>query len=84
MCVLHTAAILTTRGLDIAAQQGNVNNSVKPFNPERYAALSIASGAQTSEIIAQVGALIKSKPDRRYPPWPARRPPGADGTATSR
>jgi len=46
--------------IDIAAQQGNVNNSVKPFNPERYAALSIASGAQTSQIIAQVGALIKS------------------------
>jgi len=46
--------------VDIAAQQGNVNNSIKPFNPERYASLSIASGAQTSHIVAQVGLLLKS------------------------
>jgi hypothetical protein len=46
--------------LEIAAQQGNVNNTIRPFNPERYASLSIASGAQTSEIIAQVAMLVKS------------------------
>ncbi len=46
--------------VEIAAQQGNVNNTIKPFNPERYATLSIASGAQTSEIIAQVALLLKS------------------------
>jgi len=46
--------------VDIAAQQGNVNNSIKPFNPERYASLGIASGAQTSAIVAQVGVLLKS------------------------
>jgi hypothetical protein len=46
--------------VEIAAQQGNVNTTIKPFNPERYAPLSIASGQQTSEIIAQVAMLIKS------------------------
>ena len=46
--------------VEIAAQQGNVNNTIKPFNPERYATLGIASGAQTSEIIAQVALLLKS------------------------
>ena len=54
---------ITLRGhihVEIAAQQGNVNNTIKPFNPERYGALSIPSGAQTSQIIAQVGVLIKT------------------------
>ena len=46
--------------VEIAAQQSNVNTTLKPFNPDRYASLSIPSGAQTSEIIAQVGVLIKS------------------------
>jgi len=46
--------------VEIAAQLGNVNGTVKPFNPERYAPLAIASGAQTSQIVAQVGALLKS------------------------
>ena len=46
--------------VDIAAQQGNVNNTLKGFNPERYASLVIASGAQTSEIIAQMVRLLKS------------------------
>ena len=46
--------------VEIAGQQGNVNGTVKPFNPERYAPLAIASGAQTSQIVAQVGALLKS------------------------
>jgi hypothetical protein len=46
--------------VEIAAQLGNVNNTLKPFNPERYASLSIASGQQTSEIIAQVAHLLKS------------------------
>jgi len=52
-----------TRGhvhVEIAAQQSNVNTTLKGFNAERYASLSIPSGAQTSEIVAQVGALIKS------------------------
>jgi hypothetical protein len=46
--------------VEIAAQQSNVNTTLKGFNPVRYASLSIPSGAQTSEIIAQVGLLIKS------------------------
>src|SRR3954469_19902656 len=46
--------------VEIAAQQSNVNTTLKGFNPARYASLSIPSGAQTSEIIAQVGLLIKS------------------------
>ena len=46
--------------VEIAAQQSNVNTTLKGFNPVRYASLSIPSSAQTSEIIAQVGLLIKS------------------------
>ena len=46
--------------VEIAAQQGNVNTTLKGFNPVRYASLSIASTQQTSEIIAQVGVLLKS------------------------
>jgi hypothetical protein len=46
--------------VEIAAQQSNVNTTLKGFNPVRYASLAIPSGAQTSEIIAQVGLLIKS------------------------
>jgi hypothetical protein len=51
--------------VEIAAQQGNVNNTIKPFNPERYATLSIPSVQQTSEIIAQVAMLLKSEPGNR-------------------
>lgn len=46
--------------VEIAAQQSNVDTTLKGFNPVRYASLSIASGTQTSEIIAQVGVLLKS------------------------
>ena len=46
--------------VEMAAQQSNVNTTLKGFNAVRYASLSIPSGAQTSEIIAQVGALLKS------------------------
>jgi hypothetical protein len=46
--------------VEIAAQQSNVNTTLKGFNPVRYASLSIPSGQQTSEIIAQVGVLLKS------------------------
>ena len=46
--------------VEIAAQLGNVTGTVKPFNPERYGTLAIASGAQTSQIVAQVGRLLKS------------------------
>jgi len=46
--------------VEIAAQQSNVNTIIKPFNPVRYASLNIPSAGQASEIIAQVGLLIKS------------------------
>jgi len=46
--------------VEIAAQQSNVNTTLKGFNAVRYASLSIPSGQQTSEIIAQVGVLLKS------------------------
>jgi hypothetical protein len=46
--------------VEIAAQQGNVNTTLKGFNPVRYESLVISSGQQTSEIIAQVGVLLKS------------------------
>jgi hypothetical protein len=46
--------------VEVAAQAGNVNTTLKGFNPERYARLSIASGQQTSQILAQVGALLRS------------------------
>lgn len=45
--------------VEIAAQQTNIA-TLKAFNPARYAAMSIPSGQQTSEIIAQVGVLLKS------------------------
>lgn len=45
--------------VEIAAQQSNVT-TMKAFNAVRYASMSIPSGQQTSEIIAQVGLLIKS------------------------
>jgi hypothetical protein len=51
--------------LEIAAQQSNVNTTLKGFNAERYASLTIPSGAQTSEIVAQVGAFIKQSLARR-------------------
>lgn len=51
--------------VEIAAQQSNVNTTIRPFNLERYGSLSIASGAQTSEIIAQVAMLLKSAPENR-------------------
>jgi hypothetical protein len=46
--------------VEIAAQQGNVNTTLKGFNALRYASLSIPSGQQTAEILAQVGVLLKS------------------------
>jgi hypothetical protein len=46
--------------VEIAAQQSNVNTTLRGANPVRYASLSIPSGQQTSEIIAQVGVLLKS------------------------
>jgi hypothetical protein len=45
--------------VEIAAQTANIT-TLKAFNPVRYATMSIPSGQQTSEIIAQVGVLIKS------------------------
>ena len=51
--------------VEIAAQQGNVNNTIKPFNSERYASLSILSGQQASEILAQVAHLLKREPGYR-------------------
>jgi Alpha/beta hydrolase domain len=45
--------------VEIAAQTTNIT-TLKAFNPVRYAGMSIPLGSQTSEIIAQVGVLIKS------------------------
>ena len=45
--------------VEVAAQQSNIV-TLKAFNAVRYASMSIASGAQTGEILAQVGLLIKS------------------------
>ena len=45
--------------VEIAAQQANLS-TLKSFNAARYASLAIPSAAQTSEIIAQVGVLVKS------------------------
>jgi hypothetical protein len=45
--------------VEIAAQQSNIA-TLKAFNAVRYADMNIPSGQQTSEIIAQVGVLIKS------------------------
>ena len=45
--------------VEIAAQQANIA-TLQAFNPVRYASMSIASAQQTSEILAQVGLLIKS------------------------
>ena len=42
--------------VEIAGQQGNVNGTVKPYNPERYAPLAITSGGQTSPIVGHVCA----------------------------
>ncbi len=46
--------------VEVAAQKTNVDVTLKAFNPVRYASLSIASSAQTSEILAQVAYLLKS------------------------
>src|SRR6476646_3420 len=45
--------------VEIAAQQSNVT-TLNTFNPVRYASMSVPLSSQTSEIIAQVGLLIKS------------------------
>jgi hypothetical protein len=45
--------------VEIAAQTTNIT-TLKSFNAVRYASMSIPSTQQTSEIIAQVGVLIKS------------------------
>lgn len=45
--------------VEIAAQQANIT-TLKTFNAVRYADMNIPLSAQTSEIIAQVGVLIKS------------------------
>jgi len=58
--------------IEIAGQQSNVNTTIRPFNPDRYGSLSIPSGSTvTSQIVAQVGMLIKSNlgggPLAQYP-----------------
>jgi hypothetical protein len=53
-------SILTRRHMFVEIVHSAPNIALlKAFNPERYAALSIVAG-QTSEIIAQVGRLVKS------------------------
>ncbi len=60
--------------LEIVAQKTNVNPTtgtaaMKQFNPDRYGSLSIVSDAQLSDIVAQVGRLIRSNvpPSPLYP-----------------
>lgn len=45
--------------VEVASQPGNVTGTLKGFNAERYARLSVANG-QTSQILGQVGVLLKS------------------------
>ena len=53
-------SILTRRHVFVEVVHSTPNIALlKTFNPERYAALTIAAG-QTNEIIAQVGRLMKS------------------------
>ena len=47
--------------VEIDAQKAPLENSVIASNKERYRSLSIPDAAQVNDIIAQVGALIKSK-----------------------
>jgi alpha/beta hydrolase family protein len=47
--------------VEIDAQKAPLDNSVIKSNQERYKSLSIPDAAQINDIIAQVGALIKSK-----------------------
>ena len=46
--------------VEIAAQKAPTEASIISANPERYKTLSIPDAAQVNEIIAQVGALLKS------------------------
>jgi hypothetical protein len=47
--------------VEIAAQAGNVNTTIKPFNLDRYESLVIPAGSTvTSQIVAQVGRLLKT------------------------
>ncbi len=48
--------------VEIAAQKAPTEASIIKANAERYKALSIPEAGQVNEIIAQVGALLKSTP----------------------
>lgn len=45
--------------VDVMARALNINNTLLPFNPERYEGLHV-SNDQTNEVLAQVGHLLKS------------------------
>jgi len=49
--------------VEIDAQKGNVDNTLKSFNPARYGTLDIPSAGQVNEILAQAGALIRNNPN---------------------
>ena len=46
--------------VEIAPQKAGTEATIVASNPERYAAINIPEAGQASEIIAQVGALLKS------------------------
>lgn len=45
--------------VEIAPQKAGTEATIVPSNPERYKAISLPDAAQSNEIIAQVGALLK-------------------------
>jgi hypothetical protein len=46
--------------VEIAPQKAGTEATIVPSNPQRYAAISLPDAAQANEILAQVGALLKS------------------------
>lgn len=46
--------------VEIAPQKAGTEATIVPSNPQRYAAISLPDAGQANEILAQVGALLKS------------------------
>jgi hypothetical protein len=46
--------------VEIAPQKAGTEATIVPSNPQRYAAISLPDAGQANEIMAQVGALLKS------------------------
>ena len=60
--------------VEIAPQKGPTESVVVASNPERYAAISVASNEQANEIIAQAGELLKANlPDGPLPGMTVRK-----------